>query len=191
MSKQGKDTEIVVTRHYDTSLDNYMTKACLEFTMGDIVMARENPGNNVKAYTVASMIFNAVFEMDVELIRTIGLRIDGTIPEEGKRGGYANILGDAIEDVLSYDHKDLLYFTNSDPVIIAMAKVLVFVANQPVGTNYAKRKERNLAASMVFERTGGRKTQPTKPLVAVTYVEPDWMGLPEGKGDDEQGDPSA
>lgn len=184
MSKQGRDTEIVTSRHYDTTLDNYLTRACLDFTMGDIVKARENPGHNVKSHTVSAMIFNAVFEMDVDLIKTIGLRIDGTVPEEGKRGGYANILGDAIEDVLSYEHKDQLYVTASDTVVIAMAKVLVYVATQPAGSNYAKRKERNLAASMVLERTGGRKVQPTKPLIDVKYVEPDWMGLSEGKDED-------
>lgn len=188
MSKQSNGTEIVSTRAYDNSLDNYLTRACLEFTMGDVVKARENPSYNVKSHTVASMIFNAVFEMDVDLIKTIGLRVDGTVPEENKRGGYANILGDAIEDVLSYDHKDQLYVSASDTVVIAMAKVLVYVATQPAGTNYAKRKERNLAASMVLERTGGRKVQPTKPLIDVKYVEPEWMGLPGGKDGDESGE---
>ena len=73
-----------------------------------------------------------------------------------------------------------------DAPIIAMAKVLVHVASQPVGGNYAKRKERNLAASMVLERTGGRKVEPTRPLLETRYIEPDWME--DGEGEQGQGE---
>lgn len=186
MSWQRKDTtsdtQIVSTRDYDTSIDNYLSMVCLDRTMGDVVKAREE-NLNVKAYTVASMIHNAVFEMDVDLIKTIALRIDGTVPEENKRGGYANILGDAIEDVLSYSSKEQMMIVPGDRPVIAMAKVLVHVATQPAGTNYAKRKERNLAAQMVLERTGGRKVAPTKPLLETKYVEPDWMEGGEDGGE--------
>lgn len=153
--------------------------------MGDVVRARDDP-NQVKAFAVNSMVFNAVFEMDVDLIKTIATRVDGTVPEEGKREGFANILGDAIEDVLSYDRGEMMRIVPEDPPVIAMAKVLVFVATQPAGNNYAKRKERNLASQMILERTGGRKVQPTRPQLETTYVEPDWMGLPNGES--EQGD---
>lgn len=180
MSKQENDTAIVATREYDTTLDNYLTNVCLSRTMGDVVRSREI-ATNAKQYTVASMIFNAVFEMDVDLIRTIALRIDGTVPEESKRDGYANILGDAIEDVLSYEQAVQLQVTPQDPPIIAMAKALVYIGTQPCGSNYAKRKERNLAAQMILERTGGRKVQPTALQVTTEYVEPDWMQLASGK----------
>lgn len=183
MNEEGSSTEngIVKASSYDTTLDNYLTRVCLDRTMGDVVRSRDI-AQNAKQYTVASLIFNAVFEMDIDLIRTIALRIDGTVPEEDKRQGFANILGDAIEDVLSYEQASQLRVTPDDPPVIAMAKALVFVGTQPCGSNYAKRKERNLAAQMILERTGGRKVQPTKIDKQVEYVEPEWMQLGEGDG---------
>lgn len=168
---------------YDTTLDEYMTRVCLDRTMGDVVHSRE-VATNAKQYTVASMIFNAVFEMDVDLIRTIALRIDGTVPAEDQRDGYANIIGDAIEDVLSYGKVNQLQITPSDKPVIAMAKALIFVATQTAGANYAKRKERNLAAQMILERTGGRKVEPSRPLIETVYEDPEWLQLPGGKEDD-------
>lgn len=190
MSAEGKSTANAtstgLTRYseYDTTLDEYMAGICLDRTMGDVVRSRE-VAMNAKQYTVASMIFNAVFEMDVDLIRTIALRIDGTVPEEDKREGYANILGDAIEDVLSYSKAEQLQVLPQDKPVVAMAKALVFIATQPCGNNYAKRKERNLAAQMLLERTGGRKVQPTRAQIETVYVDPDWMQLPSGEGEED------
>ena len=163
-------------REYDTSLDGYLTEVCLGRTMGEVFLSRE-VATNAKQYTVASMVFNAVAECDVDLIRTIALRIDGTVPEEDKRNGFANLIGMALEDVLSYDQPQQLQVYEYDPPIIAMAKALIFVATQPCGQNYAKRKERNLAAQMILERTGGRKVKPTALEARVEYVEPEWMRL--------------
>lgn len=178
-----ENTEIVVGADaYSATLDNYLTNVCLSRTMGDVVRSRDI-AQNARQYTVASLIFNAVFEMDVDLIRTIALRIDGTVPEEDKRDGYANILGDAIEDVLSYEQASQLQVTPRDQPIIAMAKALVFIGTQPCGSNYAKRKERNLAAQMILERTGGRKVQPTRVQIETQYVEPEWMQLGAAEGD--------
>lgn len=171
------DTAIVRTRDYDTTLDGYMADVCLFRTMGDVVRSRDI-ATNVKQVTVNSMIFNAVFELDVDLIKTIALRIDGTVPEEDKRDGYANIFGDAIEDVLNRDVNDQINIVPNDPPIIAMAKALVYIGTQPCGGNYAKRKERNLAAQMILERCGGRKVQPTRIEAQIEYVDPEWMQLP-------------
>lgn len=181
----GRDTGIVPIRGYDSpaSLDSYLTHVCLDLTMGDVVRKRESDVNNVRSLTVASMIFNAVFEMDVELIKTIGLRIDGTVPEEGDRKRFANILGDAIDDVMDYDDARKMTIVPEDTPIIAMAKVLIAKATRLAGNNMQKRKERNLAVSMILERTGGRKVSPTKPMLETRYVEPDWMKL--GGGEDE------
>lgn len=169
----------------DASIDSYLTSMCVDRTMGDVVRNRER-ATDAKDYTVNGIIFNAVFEMDVDLIKTIALRVDGTVPEEGKRAGYANILGDAIEDVMGYEDRMMLQIYPEDPPIIAMAKVLVHVATQPAGNNFAKRKERNLAAQMILERTGGRKVQPTKPLLETKYVEPEWM-VEDGQGSKGEG----
>lgn len=172
-------TEIERISNYDTSVDNYLSEVCINRTMKDVVEGREH-ANNAKAYTINGMVFNAIFELDVDLIKTIATRIDGTVPEEGKREGYANILGDAIEDVLSYNRKEMLQVVPEDPPVIAMAKVLVYVATQPAGANFAKRKERNLASQMILERTGGRKVQPVKPLLETKYVNPEWMEIGDG-----------
>lgn len=174
--------ELIKKRDYDTSIDNYLSNICLLSTMGDVVRSRDI-ATNAKQYTVASLVFNAVFEMDVELIRTIALRIDGTVPEEDKREGYANIIGAALEDVLSYERADQLKVVPEDPPVIAMAKALVYIGTQPCGSNYAKRKERNLAAQMILERCGGRKVQPARIEADIVYVEPEWMRLNQAEGD--------
>ena len=176
MSERRNDTtnDIVIASTNDNTLDEYLTDICLVKTMGDVVRSRD-VAMNAKQYAVASMIYNAVFEMDIDLIRTIALRIDGTVPEEDKREGFANLIGDALEDVLSYSKAEQMKVLPEDPPIIAMAKALVYVGTQPCGSNYAKRKERNLAAQMILERTGGRKVQPTRLLTEKKYVEPDWM----------------
>lgn len=175
--------------NYDASMDTYLTDVCLNKTMGEVVYNREN-SPNTRAYVVNALICNAVFELDVDLIKTIVTRIDGLVPDENKRDGYANILGDALENVLSYDTAEQVV-TESDPAIIAMAKVLVVKAGSLAGTNYMARKERNLAAQMVLERTGGRKIGPTKPAIETKYVEPEWMrlagGADGGDNDGEQG----
>lgn len=185
----GESTEMILLPEkgqYDTTLDNYLTNVCLMRTMGDVARARE-VATNAKQYTVASMIFNAVIECDVDLIRTIALRIDGTIPEEDKRDGFANLIGAAIEDVLSYDQAEQMQVSSEDLPIIAMAKALVYAATQPCGGNYAKRKERNLAAQMILERCGGRKVSPTRIEARIEYVEPEWMKLgPMEENDDGQ-----
>lgn len=166
-------------RHYDQSMDAYLTDVCTNDTMGQVVYNREFAGNT-KAFVVNSLIFNAVFEMDVDLIKTIITRIDGLVPEENKREGYANILGDALDTVLEYDEASKNMVTNDDTAIIAIAKVLIAKAVKPAGSNYMARKERNLAAQMVLERTGGRKVGPTKPMLETKYVEPEWMQISGG-----------
>lgn len=198
MSEQKKDTTKSTTGivkikgwDYDKSLDDYLTDVCMLRTMGDVVKSRES-AQNAKAYTLAQIIYNAVFEMDVDLIRTIVLRIDGTIPVEDTREDYANIMGDALEDVLSYSKAEQMEIREYDTPLIAMAKALVYIGTQPCGNNYAKRKERNLAAQMILERCGGRKVQPTRLDAQIEYVEPEWMqlmGEVEGREDD-SGDPA-
>lgn len=176
-------TDIIPMVSDDSTMDGYLTNVCLMRTMGQVVHNREF-ATDVKAYTINSMIFNAVFEADVDLIRTIIRRVDGLVPDEDERGSYANILGDAIEDVLSYDQAEAMKLTPDDPVIIAMAKVLVYKATMPAGTNQLLRKERNTAAQIILERTGGRKVGPTKLMFETKYVEPDWM-----RSDDDGAEP--
>ena len=179
-------TDLIPLKDDDSTMDGYLTNVCLMRTMGQVVHNREF-ATDVKAYTVNSMIFNAVFEADVDLLKTIIKRVDGLVPDEDKCGAYSNILGDALDDVLSYDRRDALRITPDDPVIIAIAKVLVFKATNMAGSNQMLRKERNAAAQVILERTGGRKVGPTRMLVETRYVEPDWMALDDGSGDSEMG----
>ena len=168
------DSTELAKRDYDMSIDSLLTTVCLDRKLGEIVKNREN-AMSARTYTVNSMVFNAIFEQDVELIKTIALRVDGTVPDENSRSGYANLLGDAINDVMGYEDGRMLTITPDDIPIVAMAKVLIYKATRPAGTNYNARKERNLAASMILERTGGRKVSPTRPLLETKYTEPDWM----------------
>lgn len=170
-------------RPYTTSLDGLMTRTCLDRTMGDVMKLCET-SNDVRGFTVASMIRNAVFELDIELIKTIVTRIDGLVPAEGNRESYANLLGDALEDVLEYPRREMVQVQETDSPIIAMAKVVIYVATQPAGGNMTRRRERNLAAQMLSERTGGRKVEPTRPELETKYVEPEWM-VTDGKGGDD------
>ena len=181
-----KTTKELMKRHYDQSMDAYLTDVCIGDTMGQVVYNREHAGNT-KAFVVNSLIFNAVFELDVDLIKTIITRIDGLVPDENKREGFANILGDALDTVLEYEQAEQCRVTQDDTAIIAIAKVLIAKASMPVGSNYMARKERNLAAQMVLERTGGRKIGPTKPMLETKYVEPEWMRISGGSNEGQRG----
>jgi len=176
--------EIIKAEYGPATVDSYLTDVCIAKTLGQLVYTREH-ANNMRAYTVASMVFNAIFEQDIDLIKTIVRRVDGLVPDEDKRGGYANILGDALEDVLSYESKEQMVLTPDDPVIIGIAKVLVYKSTAMVGSNQMLRRERNSAAEMILERVGGRKTGPTKPLLDKQYIKPAWMlgGEDDGEGD--------
>lgn len=159
--------------------DELLTDYALTKTMGDLVRTSEI-AIKARDYALSRMICNAVFEVDIELIQTIVQRIDGTIPAEGKTDSYATAFGDALEDVLEYTQAQQMEVTPEDRPIIAMAKAVVYAATNRVGSNLARKKERNLAARILLERTGGRKIAPTPLQIETVYVEPDWMKLPEG-----------
>jgi len=164
-------------------LDELLTSIALTKSIGQANKDREFAAT-ARAYTVNSMVFNAVIDQDVDLIETIVKRIDGLVPAEEDRTDYANIFGEALDEVLSYESADLINLHATDPVIIAMAKVIVFKATLLTGSNTQARKDRNKAAQIIFERCGGRKTEATRPLLETSYVEPDWMsGLHKGQGD--------
>jgi len=148
-------------------------------TIGEVFRNRES-ATNAKALFVSSLIFDAIFNCDIQSAKQVVSRIDGGVPDARKRGNYANIFGDALEDVLSYTNKEQLKIQPDDLVIIALAKVVVFVSMSDPGKNVQKRKDKQDAIQMILERTGGRKSEPVKQIASVNYVNPDWMmGLPE------------
>lgn len=163
-------------------LDDYLLRVCLERTVGEMMRMREE-SENARAYFAASLIYNAVFEKDIQAINQIVWRIDGTAPRTAERKDYANIFGDALDDVLDYDRGDQMKVYPDDLCIVAMAKVVIYIALQPVGFNVAKRKDQQTAIDMVLTRTQGRKTEPTKLLDQAEYVAPEWMRLPENKAE--------
>lgn len=161
-------------------LDGYLTDMCLHWTVGQVKRTVEG-SQNARALLCASIIDNAIFELDMGAISNIVTRIDGTVPEEGRRDGYANLFGDALGAVLAMDDlRKKIQVLPEDPCIIGLAKAVVYISVQSCGTNPSKRRERQKAQEMVFARTGGRKTEPTKLAIETTYARPDWMNLPEG-----------
>jgi len=148
--------------------------------IGKMNMMREM-AVNVRTQFVGAIVCNAVFEMDVDAMAQIVERIDGLVPAEGERDNYANILGDALEQVLALPVGPQACVYEDDPAIIAIAKVLVYISMQPCGNNQAKRKSRARAIEMVLKRVGGKKTEPVREALTVDYVQPEWMqGLPQG-----------
>lgn len=162
------------------TLDEYLSMLCLERTIGEVVMLRER-ATNAKQYWAASLIVDAVFEYDIGLIEQIATRIDGTVPQDKDRDKFANIVGDALDDIMEYESKELLTLWPEDKTIIALAKAIYFISIDHPGTNVNKRKEKHKAVDLVLNRLGGRKTEPVRELVLPNYVEPEWMSLPAGK----------
>jgi len=161
----------------------YLTQVCLERTVFEVCKGLETC-LNARAYFVATLVTDAIFEQDIDSIKQIIERVDGTVPDEKERGGFANIFGDALEDVLDSEEQEQLTIRPDDKVIIALAKATVFIALSHPGKNFQMRKQKNDAVDMVFKRTGGRKTEPTRPMLETTYEDPDWMKLPGQDGGD-------
>lgn len=165
------------TRETWTGIDDYLTYLCLEKTIGEVLEMRER-APNAKCYFAAQLIFCAVFETDIGCIQQVVERVDGTIPEEGERDKFANIFGDALDDVLELDNVEQLRIFPQDPCIIAIAKATYSISVCPVGKNVNKKKDRQKAIEMILKRTGGRKSEPTRETKVIEYVDPEWMSLP-------------
>lgn len=162
-------------------LDIFLTKVVLERTVGEAMVMRDT-SVNARTYFVGRVIIDAIFEKDMAAIEQIAMRIDGTIPDEDERDGYANIFGDAIEDVLEYENiNDVMTVMPDDKCIIAIAKSIVAISISDPGMNVQKRKNKQSAVNMILARTGGKKTKPTMPEVETKYEDPDWLTLPQSK----------
>lgn len=134
---------------------------------------------STRHFFVAQLIFNAVFEKDVGCINEIAKRIDGAVPDADERDQFANILGDALDDVMDFPLQDLVVYVD-DPAIVAIAKALIYIALEPVGKSVSKRKDREKALGIVLSRIGGNKNKPVRETELLEYVEPEWLtGLPE------------
>ena len=163
---------------FENTIDEHLQQTILMKTIGEVLSLHEK-ATNAKALFVAHLIFDSVFNYDIQSLKQIISRVDGGVPDAQKRRHYANIFGDAIEDVLSYTNKEDLKIQPDDICIIAMAKVVVWVSMSDPGKNLQKKKDKQDAIQIILERTGGRKSEPTKQLATTNYVNPEWMqGLP-------------
>ena len=129
------------------------------------------------------LVFDALNELDVGAIEQIIKRVDGAVPDERERDKYANLIGDALEDVLDHQYIDEVYTQDPrDITVITLAKALYIIATRPCGNDPQKRRDRAKAMEIIFQRTGGRKNIPVKEVTEHRFVDADWMaGLPEGK----------
>ena len=174
-------TETALTRLREArGLDELFTSVAVEKTIGQVVMERSR-SLNARGYFVANTICCAVFDLDIGLIAEIVKRIDGIAPSKGDNHGYSEIFGDALLDVLDYGSQEELRIFPSDPVIVALAKAAIAVANADVGKNMQARKDRQKAVQMVLDRTEGRRSEPAKPVEETVYEAPAWLGLGEGE----------
>ena len=164
-------------------LDEYISMVLLERTVGEVFKMRET-AINARAFWVANLVFNAIIEKDIGVIAQLASRVDGGVPTAGSREAYANMFGNAIEDVMDYDRADRVNIYPDDTCLIAIAKVIVQISLEDPGKNYAKKKEKQQAVEMIFARTGGRKTEPTKFSLEASYTRPDWLKGALGGGDD-------
>lgn len=163
----------------EASLDQMLTTMCLGHTVNEVIQMKDK-ALRARTYFCASLIYNAIFETDIAAIKEIAQRIDGTIPMENERDKFANIVGDAIEDIMEYQSSEDLRVYPDDIVVIALAKAVYYLATREVGKNAAARKDRQQAIEMILTRVGGRKTEPVRETMTLEYVEPDWMHqLPE------------
>lgn len=169
-------------------MDEQLTGLCLNTCIGSINRLREEAETLRQAF-ICNLIWGCIFgedggySPDVGMIQTVIKRIDGSVPEKGKRDGYANIIGEAIEAVLSLKNTGMeLALQPTDTTLTALCKVLVAVSMEDVGKSMARRKDRQLATEIILERTGGLRSEPSKEVETIVYVEPAWMQLPEGDG---------
>lgn len=173
-SERGAKRELAKLEKSSGDIDAYTTEVCLCRTIGDIVRSRDT-ATNARQYFVANLIFSAVFEKDMALIDIIATRIDGTVPVSGERQSFANLMGDAIDDVLDMDDARQTMIYPEDPAIIALAKVVFAVATEQTKSDYNKKKDRQKAVEMIYARTAGRRNEPVRLAIEEKFVEPSWL----------------
>lgn len=164
----------MVVANQEQNLDEYTSTVCLTRTVSNVLKQRETAGN-ARTYFVANLIFSAIFEKDIGLIDTIARRIDGTVPTTVERDSFANIMGDAIDDVLDMDKAEQTMIRPEDPVVIALAKVVFYVANAPTKGNPTLKREKQKAVDMIYERTNGRRIEPVRLEISTKYIDQDWI----------------
>lgn len=136
-----------------------------------------------REFFLYALVYDAINELDVGAIEQIIKRVDGAVPDERDRDQYANLIGDALEDVLDQETiYELCVQRPTDPTIITLAKALYIISTRPCGKDPQKRRDRSKAMEIIFQRTGGRKNIPVKEIIEHRFVDADWMAsLPSGE----------
>lgn len=173
-SERSAKKQLAKLEQSSGDIDAYTAEVCLCRTMGDVIRSRDT-ATNARQYFVANLIFSAVFEKDMALIDIIATRIDGTVPTTGERDSFANLMGDAIDDVLDMERAEQTMIFPEDPVIIALAKVVFHIAVEETRSDYNKKRDRQKAVEMVYARTAGRRNEPVRLTIEQKYVEPAWL----------------
>lgn len=186
-TKDGESKELQKSsKHYqrlaDATMDQYLTMMLLERTIGEVARMKET-ANTAKQYWAASLIVDSIVNKDINLINQIATRVDGTVPAESERDKFANLVGDAIDDIMDYPTAEQCIINSDDLCILALAKAIFFISLDNPGNNISRRRDKQTAVEMILARTGGRKTAPVREKLTTNYVDPDWMGLPEGEKD--------
>lgn len=163
------NNRVMIEKNIDTLMTTYLT----ERTTGEIVMHHEN-AYNIREFVVTDLILSAITERDVELIESIIKRIDGGIPKADERDKFANIIGNAIDEVLELPVSEQADIKSYELGIVSLAKSLVLASLDKPGGNFAKKRDRKKAAEIILQRCGGSKFEPTKLTDVVEIVEPDW-----------------
>lgn len=174
MSTRRDVGKALAVRTEQPGLDDYTAMVCLTRSLGDVLRMRET-ATNARTYFIANLVSSAVFEKDMALIEILATRIDGTVPTSSERDSFANLMGDAIDDVLDMERSAQMTVIPDDPVIIALAKVVFHIATSPTRGNPTLKREKQKAVEMVYARTAGRRTEPVRPLLETKYVKPQWL----------------
>lgn len=165
------------------TMDEILTNSLLSKTIGEICYCMEHAAD-IKTYVACRTIINAVSDLDIGLINIIIRRVDGGIPKADEIEDYANYFGQALEDVLEMPPSErFIMDLDKDYGIVALAKAVVMAAIQPAGHNISKRKDRQLAADMLFSRTGGLKNEPQKIQTNIEIRDADWALPEKGESD--------
>lgn len=180
----SKRTEIISTSIIENTKDSdeKLREIILGMTIGELNTVCESYyGKTMTSkYWISTVVRDAIAQLDIAAIKTIIQRLDGGVPDKKNRDNYANYIGMFLEEVMSYPIEEVRVLRFDDNVYIALAKAILHISLQkPIDNN--ARRDKNLATEIIFERCGGRVSEPVKELMDVRYVEPDWMNqLPSG-----------
>lgn len=165
------------------TIDDKLHNIVLGMTLGQLNSYCENAQLvSTEKYWLSHTIRDAIALMDIRQIQTVIQRLDGGVPTKENRDKYANYLGSFLEDVSKLPVYETKQLRLEDPVYLCLAKAIYHISLMNP-QNPQQQRDKNTATEIIFDRCGGRVSEPVKELVDVTYTQPKWMkkSLPESK----------